>query len=180
MRRIGLTAIVIMAVFTSYAVSDDCAQQCCESNACGDGCGDCEECVLSVECGKKTKECFDVECKTICIPPVRFPWQKKLGCEACANGCAGGCAQSACADSACPNGCCAPDRKAKTKVVRVLKKFEYECPAVKYIWKPLSKCCAPQPAPAPTPKAAPKPAAPKAPPTPPSVQANSTVGRATL
>jgi hypothetical protein len=167
MRRIGLTAIVIMAVFTSDSACDECAQSCCDSNACCDD--DCSECTLTVECGKKAKECFDVECKTICIPPVRFPWQKKPGCDSCGGGCA---------DSRCLIGCCASGCVAKSKVVRVVKKFEYECPALKYIWKPASKCCVPQPKVVPAPAAAPK--LQKSAPAPPPIQARPAVGRVTL
>lgn len=32
-------------------------------------------CSLTVSTATDTSECFDVECKDICIPPVTFPWE---------------------------------------------------------------------------------------------------------
>ena len=37
-------------------------------------------CDLSVTKDEVTKHCYGVECKTICIPCVVFPWQKRQGC----------------------------------------------------------------------------------------------------
>ena len=84
-------------------------------------------CTLSVEKGKVTRECYDVECKQICIPRVTFPWQKKA--------CCGGCGGKGCGD--CKEGCCAARTCAKAKTVRVLKKYEYECSHCKYQWTPV-------------------------------------------
>lgn len=42
--------------------------------------GDCpvtKTCVPEVSTEKVTKDCWDVECEQICIPPVRCPWTKK-------------------------------------------------------------------------------------------------------
>ena len=45
------------------------------------------------------KQCFIVECKPICIPAIRFPWEK----------------------------CCTEIQCGEMKYVNVLKKHEYEC-----------------------------------------------------
>jgi hypothetical protein len=89
----------------------------CDS-ASSDSC--CPQCQLEVDKSKIKEYCYDVQCKTICIPRITFPWQK--GCE---NGCDAPC-------SCCP----IPPNGAKIKTVRVLKKFEYECEKCKYKWTP--------------------------------------------
>ena len=70
-------------------------------------CPSCENeiCKLELEKGKEKKTCFKVEQKSICIPPVRFPWQK-----------------------------CCPPGTSKTKLVNVLSKHSYECPSCSYKW----------------------------------------------
>lgn len=66
----------------------------------------CEFCTLDVKQTEESKECFKVEQKTICIPPVRLPWMK-----------------------------CDPPVTAKTRVVNVLKTDSYKCPTCEYTWK---------------------------------------------
>lgn len=75
-----------------------CDNSCCESQGC-------KSCRLHVETLKVKKSCFYVECKEICIPPVRFPWQK-------------------CCELKC----------GKVKTVRVLKKHDYTCEKCGYKW----------------------------------------------
>lgn len=55
-------------------------------------------CSLKVECKPREKVCYDYECKQICIPKIRFPWQK----------------------------CCEQPRCGEVRVVKVFKKHEYE------------------------------------------------------
>lgn len=105
----------------------------------------CHDCVFSAEKAKETKSCYDVECKPICIPKVTFPWQKGCCC---------------CDKDGDKDGCCAVHNGAKKRSVRVLKKYEYECPHCKYQWTPVSdkddwrhsdvkdKTSAPEPTPA--------------------------------
>jgi hypothetical protein len=69
-------------------------------------------CKLEVEKELEKKHCWKVECETICIPPVRFPWQR-----------------------GCPAKC------AKTRTVRVLKKHEYECDVCSYQWTAVEMPC---------------------------------------
>lgn len=75
---------------------------CGNSNYCSQGC---KSCRLYVETLKVKKHCYNIECKEICIPPVRFPWQK-------------------CCELKC----------GKIKTVRVLKKHDYTCDKCGYKW----------------------------------------------
>lgn len=112
------------------AVPCDCGQADCTSCAtevvedcgCGKiGCSGClrrrrplrhcpqcnaEICISESETTKVKKSCWKTEQKVICIPKVRFPWQK------------------------CDGPLC-----GKTKTVTLLKKHSYECEACKYKWK---------------------------------------------
>ncbi len=65
----------------------------------------CEVCKLEVDNSKIKKTCFQVEQKTICVPPVRLPWKKDC-----------------------------PPVTSKTKTVNVLKTHSYECPNCTYKW----------------------------------------------
>ncbi len=98
-----------------------------------------EKCELKVTKEKEKKTAWDVECKRICIPPVRFPWQPMPKACGCADG---GCADVGCCDSGCGKSC-AHNKCGHVKTVRVLKKESYECPKCKYTWSPADKgCCA--------------------------------------
>tara|TARA_R110002111_G_scaffold67_2_gene634 strand:+ start:63687 stop:64145 length:459 start_codon:yes stop_codon:yes gene_type:complete len=78
------------------------------NNGCSQGC---KTCRLHMETLKVKKYCFNIECKDICIPPVRFPWQK-------------------CCELKC----------GKIKTVRVLKKHEYTCEKCGYKWTVENLC----------------------------------------
>jgi hypothetical protein len=80
-------------------------------------------CEFSIEPEKVTKDCYEVECKTICIPCVVFPWQKSH-CDHGKGGKHG-------------KGGCFAHNGAKSKCVRVLKKYEYECERCKCKWTPV-------------------------------------------
>lgn len=88
-----------------------------QASACNK-CPRCREtcCELKVEQGEKEKHCWNVECETICIPRVVFPWQKS------------------CCDPRVNNG-------AWTRTVRVLKKHTYTCPTCEYSWSPVDRGC---------------------------------------
>ncbi|MCC9642113.1 hypothetical protein LOC71_07495 [Rhodopirellula sp. JC740] len=70
---LGLVALTASALFSSTA------------SAFGPACCFCQagRCVVEVEKEEVDVKCFDVECETICIPPLRFPWEcgplKKCG-----------------------------------------------------------------------------------------------------
>lgn len=107
---------------------------------CGTCCPSCHSyCQLTVTPDVEEKSCWEIECEEICIPAIRFPWEK----------------------------CCEP--KCGTVItVKKLKKVTYECPTCKYEWTPVcsscGNCCgAPAPGPgqiAPPPTGAPLPPAP--------------------
>ena len=63
-------------------------------------------CVAVPETVKEKRHCWKVECKEICIPKFRWPWQ----------------------------ACCTP-QCGKVKTVKVLKKVEYECEHCGYQWE---------------------------------------------
>ena len=88
----------------------------CDNNCGCVQCPSCEDqiCRLELDQSKVKKTCFKVEQKPICIPPVRFPWQRD-----------------------CPPGI------SKTKLVKVLSKHTYECPNCTYKWV-LQECEPPQ------------------------------------
>ena len=71
-------------------------------------------CKLNVEKEKVTHECWEVECKPLCIPRVHFPWE--CGC---------------------------PPKCAKLIHVNVLKSVEYECERCSYSWTPEPAECRP-------------------------------------
>lgn len=77
------------------------------SNVCCPDCNNCfpeEYCRLKVEMGEREFTCFEVDYKTICVPKVTFPWQKRK-CGSCGNlgGCDGACDGST---AACDGGGC--------------------------------------------------------------------------
>jgi hypothetical protein len=77
-------------------------------------------CRLEVEQESLVRDCYDVECEPICVPHVRFPWMP----------------------------CWAPLKCAKTRLVNVLKKYEFECPQCKHKWTPVCEECSSKPLPA--------------------------------
>jgi hypothetical protein len=120
----------------------------CSDSACGGGvhCPRCQgTCELSVSKEEVKKHCWDVECKTICIPRITFPWQKCGDCGTCCGGhCGLGKSGDKDADPDCNLDClkaggaqaCGAARCARAKTVRTLKKVEYSCPQCKYKWTP--------------------------------------------
>ncbi len=75
------------------------------------GCKTCPQCDHKVcvpvpETVKEKKHCWTVECKDICIPHVKWPWQS----------------------------CCEPPKCGKVRTIKVLKKVEYECESCGYKW----------------------------------------------
>jgi hypothetical protein len=86
----------------SAALADDA--DCC--------CPRCQvRCVPSREIEQRERTAYDVECKWICVPKIRFPWEP----------------------------CCQP-QCAWVRKVKVLKKTEYECPHCKYKWTAVCDC----------------------------------------
>jgi hypothetical protein len=76
---------------------------------------ECDTCTLELDHYEEEKTCFKTEQKIVCIPPVRYPWEK----------------------------CCPPGRTSKTRAVTLLKVHKYKCKACGYKWKldPLPEPC---------------------------------------
>ena len=92
---------------------------------------DCSTCKLDAEVVDVEKKCFEVECKTICIPRIVFPWQKKQSsCRSC----------KSCDGHGCTN---CIHNGARIRKIKVLKSKKYKCPECKYSWTPDEKkpCC---------------------------------------
>lgn len=130
LRLLGLALLAMIAGLPAVFASDDtgCEEQGAQCTSCSDNqctscrCASCpkcgELCFPTVKDGKKEKHCWKVKAKTICIPKVRFPWEKDC-CDDC------------CCDKGCPQPKC-----GRTKCVKVLMKHEYECHECKYSWTP--------------------------------------------
>jgi len=97
-------------------------------------------CEMAVTKDKEEHSCWEVECKTICIPRITFPWQKCHSCKG-AGACDGKCDSGHCLQKGkhglCPDVVCdLPAKCGRTKNVRVLTKHTYECTVCKYKWEP--------------------------------------------
>jgi hypothetical protein len=79
-------------------------------------------CVTSVEPGKASKSCWDVECEEVCIPAVRFPWEKR-GVEACDG-----------------SAVLLTDKCGKVRRVNRLRKHDYECETCQYNHSVIRRC----------------------------------------
>lgn len=112
MRRLRLTGIALLVAFSASIASagifakkancdsnaSDTCNDCCDKIICPQPCG---YCVAESKCVDIKRTCFNVKCKTICIPAITFPWEKRGAgcCDLCDNGAAGGC--NACASAKC-------------------------------------------------------------------------------
>lgn len=117
MRCLRLTGVALLVAFsTSVASAGIFAKKAgCDSNGACDTCDDCCDkiicpqpcgyCIAEAKCVDVKRTCFNVKCKTICIPAVTLPWEKSGNscgancCDTCDNGAAGGC--NACASTKC-------------------------------------------------------------------------------
>lgn len=128
MNRSGIArALFASVLIATFAIHVDTANAEFNILSFCDKCPSCD-CSLETEVVDVEKSCFEVETKTICIPRVVFPWQKKKACGSC-DSCDGrGC-------STCFNN------GAKTRCIRVLKKKKYICPECKYTWTPKTAAC---------------------------------------
>lgn len=168
-------AAVLTVTTTDYATGkcaacdaecDACSApaSCCRAPQCqtaGRCCGG-PKCVGKAEMVDVEKHCWKVECEEICIPAVRFPWERggsKLTLCSLFN-CKKGCGKSGCCDSGCDGGCaaaptcgcdgdcakCLPAKCGFVRTVRHLKKESVAVQACKYSMevgdkKPSGECC---------------------------------------
>lgn len=109
-------------------------------DACCPHCAGRDVCVPKVEEVEVEKHCWCVECKKVCVPAVRFPWERG-GCgltcfrwltgPPCCDACGG-------RHNHCPTPSC-----GKVIAVRDLKKQTYECTDRQCAWeiRRLPPCC---------------------------------------
>lgn len=125
MKRLSILltfAVLAAGATTTRAADADVRYSCCDNkcHSCGKS-----MCKLQVECVPNEKECYEIECKQICVPSIRFPWMK-----------------------------CCGSRCGRVINVKVPKPKTYECGRKKvYTWKveKCPNCGACQPAPQDTP-----------------------------
>lgn len=94
MPRLALTLAALLAA-SPLPAGDVCCPSCRSEGAC----------VLKVEPATEEETCYDVECKEVCIPPVRFPWES-----------------------------CRAPKCGRVRVVARLKQDKREEPTCKYEW----------------------------------------------
>ena len=85
-------------------------------------------CEVTMEEGTVKKHCYEIEYKQICIPKVRIPWH--LFGRNCSN-------RNNCDDGGCDTPGCSPQRCGEVRIIRVLKKKQYECKVCKCKWTPV-------------------------------------------
>ena len=126
-----LTATALLGGFFAFAsfAAWPVLAQCDSDSECVSCSSCCPKCKLSIDKEAVKKHFYEVECKTICIPKVTFPWQKPR-----CNKCDGGCDTGRC-------DCPVPCKGAHVRTVKVLHKFEYECERCKYKWTPVCLGC---------------------------------------
>lgn len=99
-----LTAVVLLPAPAATA-NDSGHFACCQS------CGR-KVCCPEVKVKKETRQCWEVECKDVCIPAIRFPWMD-----------------------------CNELRCGRVRTVRVLKPVDYDVEKCEYQWKVLCDQC---------------------------------------
>jgi len=115
--RWQLLAMAIIAASTNtHAVAGNQRHAGHDDNGSCPQCG--EACYPTVTAETETKRCWDVETKAICIPRVRFPWEKAGKGKGFSN-------------SECPPPTC-----GRIKHVNRLMVYEYQCTVCKYTWDP--------------------------------------------
>lgn len=117
-----LGAVLQLSPPATSDAADDCAhppnaRQPCDTGSCGSKLLTCRP---THEEEDVEKSCYDVECRHICIPPIRFPWEK----------------------------CCEP-KCAKIKAVHVLTKRTWDCKKCVTNWNVDELGCLPGPCDAP-------------------------------
>lgn len=102
---LALLAAALFVTPTSKGVADNFPTACC--HVCGQ-----KVCYPEAKVEKETRHCWEVECKEICIPAIRFPWMK-----------------------------CGPLHCGRVRAVKGLVAKDYECEKCVYEWKILCDQC---------------------------------------
>lgn len=107
---VAITATMLSASLPLVSAGDNLQAGCSHFQ-----CPSCNHtCHVTIEPDVKDKYCWNVECKPVCIPSIRFPWQS----------------------------CCEAPKCGKVIMVRKLKIHEYECPTCKCKWN-VNEICPP-------------------------------------
>ncbi|GEM_PF-1885203 len=132
---------------SSLSCGDCCTSQCCPSDYC---------CQSETKSEKVTRHCYETECKSVVIPPVKLPCckctLKKMfgrGCCDCGDaGCSDGGGSTGC-NNGSGNGCsggvlknlCSKLTKCRIRCVSIYKKKDYDC-GTKCVtkWKAAPRC----------------------------------------
>lgn len=104
-------ALALLAAVLFLQATNDCSAS---GNPPSPSCHSCgrKVCCPEVKVKKETRHCWEVECKEVCIPAVRFPWMD--------------CGQFLC---------------GRVRKVNVLVEKDYEVDKCEYKWKILCKHC---------------------------------------
>lgn len=140
MNQLVFRSILIAASFFSITiVSMPSIQAGCGHHTKHHCCPKCNHtCKLEAKEVEVEKKCYEIECETICVPRVVFPWQtgdchwfpwgKKKShlapCDSCHACGGGGC-------KACTN---CVHNGAKVRSIKLLKTKSYKCPECEYSW----------------------------------------------
>ena len=158
---LGILALTLLSVQFTLA-GEGCAKpSSCGEYDCGEACQ--KVCKPTCEWTKVKKKCWEVECKDVCVPPVKIPsfcevFKSALGmrgtvgalptrggsagCTSCGDSCSGTCGTASCSSIAgCNNGNCLGGGRIRT--VRVLKgkTTEVEKMVVKWNVEPAEAGC---------------------------------------
>jgi hypothetical protein len=106
--RAWLMMLIVPAIiaFATSNIFGGVSGHCCSCPECG------EECCPQPTTIKEKKHCWEVECKNICIPAIKWWWQD----------------------------CCELPMCGRVRTIKTLKKVEYECEKCGYKWEAPQSC----------------------------------------
>ena len=132
-----VSALVIVAMYVGDAALADCVPS--ATSCCADSCR--LRCQPQCRTEPITRQCFETECKPVCIPPVRLPCcsLKRLFNKADRDGCV----DNGCCNDGLMHKLCSKLTACRIRHVNTYSKKEYEC-GTKCVceWKVV--CCSEQ------------------------------------
>lgn len=142
----SITAVIAVSLSgTVSGQSCGCADPGCTSGCCKSNCGCDGEggvcCVGKAELVSVDKHCWKIECEDICVPSVRFPWERggsPLRFLSSLKKEFGGCSSTCCDGNGCASGCqvCCPPDCDFSVTVKNPKKHTFECKECEYSLEP--------------------------------------------
>ena len=108
-----MKTLATLALFSITMSSVAMADQCCKPAGCSPDRNCMPACKPVVKKVDITATCYNIETKTICIPPTRFPWESSPCDGVCGNNCGadgkcaagGACTPAGRCGAGCGNGC---------------------------------------------------------------------------